>query len=114
MKITYTPECCSGDDAAYAGTVTLRAPTYDERMAIYDEVGVDMDGVKTKPIAYIRAVAKQVPQFLVEFSIRRKSDDYEFKSFDELQYDSEMAGAITEMATKLVGKFQVGNGSKSS
>ena len=114
MKITYTPECCSGDDAAYEGSVTLRAPTYDERMSIYDDVGVDLEGVKTKPIAYIRAVAKKVPEFLVECSIKRKSDGFEFKTFEQMQYDSDLAGAITEMATKLVGKFQVGNDSQSS
>lgn len=114
MKITYTPECCTGDDAAYEGSVTLRAPTYDERMSIYDDVGVDLEGVKTKPIAYIRAVAKKVPDFLVSMSIKRKSDGFEFTDFAKLQHDSELMGAITEMATKLVGKFQVGNDSPSS
>ncbi len=116
MKVTFEPSVCkpqkvdeTGKEIAaeYAGTVTIRMPTYDERLGFYE--GVDMgDSTEKTGIAFMRAIARQVPRFIEEVAIKRLDDGFEFKSFDDLNIDSDMVPVITEIATKLVGKHRAG------
>jgi hypothetical protein len=118
MQMTYTPELCSGEGAEYEGSLTLRMPSYDERMGLYEEADFDMDGSgdataqKKQTMRLMRLIARKLPDYLVKLSVKRKADGFEFQSFEELSHDTDMAPLITEACTKLVGKYQVGNGSR--
>jgi hypothetical protein len=56
----------------------------------------------------MRKIARQVPNFIAEVAIKRLDDGFEFKSFDDLNVDSDMVPVITEIATRLVGKHRAG------
>lgn len=115
MKITYTPECCTGEGAKYEGTVTLRGLSYTERLKLRDKVVVHTDGGR-QPSAteQMLAFVEKLPEHIEEMAITRKEDGFTFRSYADLEYDDEMQDVITEMVTKLVGRFKVGNGSSSS
>lgn len=120
MNHTFTPDVCkptitdggNGEvPGEYTGTVTIRMPTYDEKMAFYEAAGEQIgDGdAKKAAVPLLRTVARNVAKHIVAVNITRVSDGHKF-TFDELDYDSDMHGVITEIATKLIGRFQVGNG----
>lgn len=123
MKNHYVPSVCLGDDAEYEGTITLRAPTYDERLDMLEMLDLlDPDAETAEEMTQkakekaqknqtkvLRYLGKKLPDFLEKVDIRRKSDGYLFDSWDKLQHDSDMIPVIREASTKLVGKYQVGD-----
>lgn len=126
MERTIIPSICkvSQDERGmdieplYTGHVKMRVPNYDERMEIIESCNIQIaEGedekavvarVKRGGMSFIRAVAKVLPNYVTDVFIERLDDKYLFKSFEDLSYDSEMSGVITELAGKLVGKYQVG------
>lgn len=120
MKVTFTPEICKdkqdGDElerAAYEGSVTLRVPTYCERLEIYD--GLDVDEGETPAekrraaMKRMRSVAKIAPDFVERIAITRKADGFEFDSWQDLECDTTLApSVIPEIVAKLIDKFEVG------
>lgn len=124
MEVTFEPEALKpkdGQPPAYKGTVTLRMLSYDERLDLYEaygaetgEAGDDTGEDKKKGMRFMRWVAKRAKDRVAHLSITRLEDGFEFKTFDELNYDSDMASVITEISTRLIGKFQVGKRSTPS
>ena len=116
MQKTFTPALCKpkkNDDgtetpAAYAGQVVMKVPTYDERMAIYEESGIE-DAENLKSIRLVRLLAKKLPDYLVSVDVKRLEDGYEFKTWESLQYDSDMGGVISDCCLALIGKIKAGN-----
>lgn len=121
MQVTFVPEICKGKGAEYEGSITMRQPTYDERLGIYEEAGFGQSAeteeeekelkkeVKKKGIQLMRLAARKVPEYLGEIKITRKSDGFVFDSWDKLQYDSDMGEVIQQCATRLISKFKVGS-----
>ena len=125
MKVKFTPELCSGAD--YSGHVILRMPTYSERLSFYSddiidetmgEPGVEPETAEAKAFAkkrmahrgrrLMQSVGERLGAFIAEVSIKRASDGFEFKDFEQLNYDSEMVGVLTECSQRLIGKYEVG------
>lgn len=124
MEVTFEPEALrprDGQAPAYKGTVTLRMLSYDERLGLYEayaeETGEDVESGgedKGKGMRFMRFVAKKAKDRISHLSVTRLEDGFEFKTYDELAYDSDMVGVITEISTRLIGKFQVGKTSRPS
>lgn len=107
-------------EAKYEGFIEMRAPSYDEVMDIQESCQIDVEEGESKDeararlikknssVAFIRKVAAFVPQFVQKVEIKRLEDGFVFDSFDMLKYDTDMFAVITELATRLVGKHQVG------
>lgn len=146
MKLTFEPTICKPDEKGnpplYSGTVTLRMPTYDERMELYDAYGLEESGETDAPAApppdpqnselirapkpastgksarsgihFMRYAARQIPAHLESVEIKRLSDGFVLSTWDQINHDSDMVALITEVSSKLVGKFSVGNGSAPS
>ena len=116
MQKTITPSICKpkkNEDgtetaAAYAGQVVMKMPTYDERMAIYEDSGVE-DSANLKSLRLVRLLAKKLPDYLVSVDIKRLEDGYEFKDWASLQYDSDMGSVISDCCLALIGKIKAGN-----
>lgn len=131
MKLTYVPEVCkpsvneAGESvpSEYEGTITLRMPTYDERLAFLDEIEateLDFKEPETeeekaakrahdqrKRVTRLRQAAKKAEAHFVESSITRKSDGFVFDTWEKLNYDSDMVSVIREAGYKIIGKFKV-------
>lgn len=135
MTMTFTPTACAAKTekdektgvettvaAEYSGTVCLRVPNYEERLDLSDVLqtddGDDGDGSKEAVAARVKrmghtallkAAFRKLPLYVVSIDIMRVSDGHRFGSLDDMQYESPLAGAITEMTMRLLGKHNVGN-----
>lgn len=112
MQKTFTPAVCKAKDDGtaplYAGSVTLRMPNYDERMGLYEDAGVD-SAADIKSLKLVRSLAKRLPDFLVAVDITRLEDGHKFGDWESLQYDSDMAGVISECCLALITRVRAGN-----
>lgn len=120
MKVTFTPGICLGVEAAYAGSVTLRVPSYDDRMSLYEGAGLDAGDdeapesrIRKSSIPMMRHVAKLAPQFVEKIEITRKKDGFVFGTFEQLSYDTDGNKVITEIVTKLIGRHEIGGNDSS-
>lgn len=125
MKVKFQPTLCDGK--AYEGHIILRMPTYAERLSFFDEDMIDETSGEPgkepetdaeKALAnkrasmrgrkLMQAIAARLDGFVVEVAIKRLADGFEFKTFDQLNYDSDMIGVLTECGQRLIGKHSVG------
>ena len=93
--------------ATHTGSVTLRMPNYDERMGLYEAMGLEGEA-DIKNVSLVRSIAKRLPEFLVAIDLRRLDDGEEFKDWESLQYDSDMASVISECCLALISKVRAG------
>jgi hypothetical protein len=110
VQKTITPAICSPKGevpAAYAGNVVIRMPNYDERMGLYEDLGIE-DATDLKSVTLVRHLAKRLPEFLISVDLKRLDDGEEFKSWEALQYDSDMAGVISECCLAMISKVRAG------
>jgi hypothetical protein len=124
MKVTFVPSVCKpqedGSPQLYEGTVTMRMPTYDERLALYEEADIDVDDdddnddektkreKKKKRLRMMRAIARLAKDFVVAVELKRLSDGFVLSSWEHLSYESDASSVIQEVAGRLIGKFSVG------
>lgn len=127
-NFTFTPALCKptpGKDgapdvgAAYSGTLTIRRPTFEERLDLMDGASafkVDGDEDKARSgIAYLRKMQPNVGKFFVAADIKRVDDGVAITDWASLCDDGVAAmGVVQEIAIKLLGDFRVGNDSRSS
>lgn len=133
MNLTYVPEECkpqvdeeTGEKRQeYEGTITLRMPTYDERLAFLDDIGATAIDFKEpvteeekaekkmhderKRIMRLRQAGRLAKMHFVSCDIKRKSDGFVFDTWEKLEYDSDMVSVIREAGYKVLGKFKVGD-----
>ncbi len=137
-KFKFVPSICEPDGdkpADYVGSVTLRAPTCIERSGFTDVASIAeimtveelkkiREGgdegksllrkfVAKKQVVMMQSIVESLPKFILESTIQRVDDGYTF-SYDDMLYDSDLSGALQEMATKIIGKFRVGESTPSS
>ena len=134
-SVTFEPTICkptkdpkTGEEkpAEFSGTVTMRMPTYSERLGFskgsrdVENENVD-DGELTpaqlaekKRALYERNIdfrcflAKAAPNFVTEIALKRLEDGFEFRTWEDLEYDDSMMPVITEITDRLVGKNRAG------
>jgi hypothetical protein len=109
--IDFIPEACKGDSAKFEGSVVLRAPTMAERakyrfMAFSklkgDPFGEQTTADKLEQVVAMAEVCEVTKDHIKEIHIRRKSDGYEFKNYEELSCDYECEAILIEIATQMV------------
>lgn len=112
MEMTFTPTLCDGQK--YAGTVTVQALGFDERLEIYDELGMS-DEVPDDPksqqrhyIQILKKVGKRSHSFVKCCDISRVADGYKYQSWDEVYRDSDLTSLVVEVCTKILGKITAG------
>jgi hypothetical protein len=119
---------------AYKGTISLIAPTFDERLDLQDvynaaedqeeeaaEEEVDAEKLSAKEkAAYerkrqqrgmrrLRRLAKFAPKFVKSVELVRVEDGVAIKSWDQLSRETGAMTAVMEVCTRLVGPWKVGN-----
>jgi len=130
MEKTFTPEICQdkpevpaqgdrpaqpAEPARYTGTVTVRMPTYDERLSISEETGIGGDAEsQLTNVQVMRVMAKHARARTVKVDVTRKADGFKFESWEQLEYDSDMVSLINEIGAQIVGRYSVGNPSSPS
>lgn len=110
--VTWTPEVCTKGE--YEGTVTLRMPTYDERLELYEDVpdlekDADEKAKHRRNVQLMRAIARKAGQFVEQVAIKRVADSFVFAAYDDVQMDTDLGEVVTEIVTRLAGKYAVGN-----
>lgn len=116
--VTFEPSICKPKTVGeavvppeYSGTVTVRLPCADERLGLYEGVPTaDQSDEKSKEAAgraLMRNAVRASKDFITAVDITRADDGYKLTA-EDLNYDSDMLGVVTEIATKLVGKHRAG------
>lgn len=125
MQVKFTPQVCLGETPLYTGTVTLRVPTVFERQAMRDECGLlslDLDVTEEEKLKIYqektrllyKVAMREVEKHFVAVDLVRKEDGYRFDTWEKIIYDSDLGEVlVTEMATRLVSKYEVGKDSTS-
>lgn len=109
----FTPTACrdsaEGEGASaspFKGTITLRRPTFDERFAIAEEVGLEYDengSVKntSNQLAILRKMVRFSEKFYEKVSIERRDGSEKFASFEDLSIEPDCGPILIEAAGAL-------------
>ena len=112
MKREYIPTACRAKDSEIKGSVTLRMPTFDEKFSYIENCGFGLDeqGQIKAGIEQIGAIRKMVELTKKHYEgVDLKCDDgTEFKTFDEMQYDSRCDPILIEVAAQIMGGLKAG------
>jgi len=114
MEIKYVPTACRGEEKVFEGSVTIKAPSFDERYGYIDESGFKFneDGEISggmEQIKAIRNLVKSSQSHYVKVEIKHKETGKEFKCFEEMAYDNRCDPILTEVAMNLLNGFSLGN-----
>ena len=121
--VTLVPECCQPTTAAdgavrppaYSGSITLRMPTYPERMVLEGrgpERPKDLEdgaAVKAYSLAMIGVWSAELRSFVEAVAIKREADGFVFTDIDDVLVDTDIGDTVIEIVRKLRGDFKVGN-----
>lgn len=115
MQVKYIPEVCKGEGATFEGSLEIKVPSFDQKYQYIEDAGFELgeDGAVAggmKNMKAIRAMVRFSKDHYVNVDLKRKSDGKEFKSFDDMQYDSDCDSILIEVAGKLMHGFKLGNG----
>lgn len=116
MQVTFVPSLCTGENAEFSGTVTLRKPTYDERAEMIietAEIRSDIEQLSEKQqtietLKYIRVMVAQAKKFYVDINLEMLSTGEKITNYDELETCHEAGPIITEIAMKAMKGFSSG------
>lgn len=107
MQFVHVPRICQpGEDGSaplFAGSVTLKMLTFDERYGLLEAIGVEsVDGLgDMKQIPLLRKLVAFSKDKYVAIDIKG-ADGREFKSFDDLQYSNDGHAVLLDCAIALV------------
>lgn len=106
MAVTnsYTPKAFTADGAKYSGTISLRMPTYVERITLMREV----DACGEDNLLRLITMAKAIPAYFVGADITRLDDSQKFTTWSDLESESGLADVISEATVKILGEARVG------
>lgn len=116
MHFNFVPSLVN--DGAFDGSVTLRIPSYEEKSALldlldFDSMEFDEDSKKKKKVsgAAVKGMLKigaKSKDFVVSVNLTRKEDGFKFTEWEHLNHDSDGHTIISEIASKLLSKMQLG------
>lgn len=107
----YVPDVCKGDDAKWQGSVLLRMPTFDEKCEMIESLDFKTgeDSVKAN-IALTRQLVKMSERFYVTVDLSSKDGLSSAKSYQDMQDDHELHGALVAVGSLIFEKINLGNG----
>lgn len=109
----FVPSLCQGEGAKYKGQVTLRPMSFDERLDLYEIMGIDSqpeDKASQQKfyIKVLREIGKRSHSFVKCCELERLSDSYKFADWDEVYHDSDLTSLVMEVCSKILGKVTAG------
>lgn len=115
--VNFVPECCKGDDASFEGSITLRKPTFDERMDFLEKIDddiVDDSGNVSKgkisgKLKMLRSLVKESQKYYVAIVLKHKESGEAINSFEDLAAESDAAPILIEVANYFIKGLKVGN-----
>ena len=112
MKREYIPTACRKKDSTIKGSVTLRMPTFNEKYGYIEQCGFSLDEngqVKAgmEQLGAIRKMVDLTKSHYEDVNLKAK-DGTEFKSFDDMQYDSRCDPILIEVAAQIMGGLAAG------
>lgn len=126
-EIVFTPGICEktkdkdGErDGAYKGTITLRVPSYDEKMEFPELSEIialakgqeDSKEARKIQLSFVRQIVRDhLPKFFVKSSVVRVADNFAFDTLQKMQYEHDFSSVFIELATELSKPYHLGNGS---
>lgn len=114
MNISFTPSVCTDSvnekgvpvPATFDGTLVIRLPSAEERMEYMSEANINVEDLKSlKPMPYMM---KKSYDHIVKIDLKKKSDGKKISTVDELRFDPDCFGIVTELAGKMMGGFVLG------
>lgn len=120
--IVYSPKCLDDKKAELVGTLTIRVPTFQERLKYVEEAKVDLtqrEGddpvtVAARNTASTRVLVDLSKQHYKSIDLKEKNGDLVFKSFDEMCEDNRCDPILMEIAWLIVQGFRPAKNSKPS
>ena len=115
----FIPEACTGETALFEGYFEVKSPNFEQRYQYMDDSGFDLTQKEGQELSkeqtreQMRSLRKLVSyskDHVEEIHLKRKSDNKEFKSFDDLSNDPSCDALLIELGTKMVTGFDLGNG----
>jgi len=113
MNISFIPESCKGEAALFEGSLVIRMPTADERCDYLAEANINFEDLKVAGgTAYLKPVASMMRssyEHIVKIDLKKKADGKKITTVDDLKYDNDCFGILSELATKMTnGGFLLG------
>lgn len=102
------------EPASFSGRVTMRRPTFDERLGLMDATGLKSDSegqVQTEGvdgISVLRRLVQRSRSFYVSVELKKLADGTEYKSFEDLELDVDAEPVVVEIARALRLGFKPG------
>lgn len=115
--VKFIPSICKGENAKWVGHVVMRVPSFDEKFAYIEELGMSEDeegNAATKSsgqkLKYVRSIVSLSAKHYVEVDLKSSDGSIEVKSFEDMQYEEDLHAALIEVGSCLINGFKVGNG----
>lgn len=118
-KVTTNKKTHEVVQPTFSGTVTLRKLTCDEKYALLESCGFEVDEadgettVKTpkgkSPFSTLRTLISMSKGHYEAVDLTRLADGQKFTSFDDMDTEDDCHPIMTEVANRMVAGFQVGN-----
>jgi len=114
MAIKYVPTQCRGENAIFEGSLTIKAPTFNERYTYIEESNFkyDADGEISGGMDQLPAIRKMVgasEKHYAKVEIKNKETSQAYKSFADMSIDSACDPILIEIAMNLLNGFKAGN-----
>lgn len=107
----YVPDVCKGDDALWQGSVTLKMPTFDEKCEIIESIDFKTGEQSVKEnIALTRQLVKISERFYAEVDLSMKDGSASAKSYQDMQEEHQLHGALVAIGSLIFEKINLGNG----
>lgn len=120
--VNYVPSVCKttkdkdGNDIvpSFVGHIELRVLSFDEKFDLLESAGIELDeqnkvkfgdGNKLKSA---RKMVKASEPYYVSVSLKRISDGAEFKTFEDMTFESELHATLQEVAGDIISGLKVG------
>jgi hypothetical protein len=109
---TIVPKMFEGSD--WSGSITLRPASFDERFQYMEDMSIEIspDGEVKMPESNTKTVRKMVKlsqAHYVKVEIENKKTGEKITSFDDLQYEQDLAPVLVEVAVAVVRGGRLGN-----
>jgi hypothetical protein len=111
LEYKFIPKDCMSESPTWAGSVTLKAPTFDEACEMGEKLALALVGVpeEIRGTRRVRELPKVASAMVLGLDLKRASDGKEFKSWEDL-LKSTHGKLIVEIATAALNGPDTGNG----
>jgi hypothetical protein len=114
-EIKFVPQAASGKHPKFEGDVTIRTPTNVELWELLEVLGYELgDDGKVKAVTdegKIKKMAKMVKAslpFIAAVNLTKLKEGTKLSTVDDLMYDRDCQGILTEVATAIIQGFGPG------